>query len=249
MTDKVVLVTGALSGIGRAAAIAFARNGAEVVVVSGRRDEAGRALATELRGFGEAAEYVRADVRQEEDFKSLMEFTLERFGRLDVAVNSAGAEGTPGDLIDQAQDNYVATFEANVLGTFLAVKHELAAMRASGRGAIVNLSSTMGHKGAAGMSVYVASKHAVEGLTRTAALEAAAFGVRVNAIAPGPTETEMLGRLTRDPRRRAALLSAVPLGRFGAPEEVAEAILFIASDKASFVTGQVLCVDGGRSAT
>jgi NAD(P)-dependent dehydrogenase (short-subunit alcohol dehydrogenase family) len=249
MTDKVVLVTGALSGIGRASAITFARNGAEVVVVSGRRDDAGHALADELRGFGAAAEYVHADVRQEEDFKSLMEFALDRFGRLDVAVNSAGAEGAAGDLIDQAQDNYVATFEANVLGTFLALKHELAAMRVSGRGAIVNLSSTMGHKAAAGMSVYVASKHAVEGLTRTAALEAAAFGVRVNAIAPGPTETEMLGRLTRDPGRRAALLSAVPLSRFGAPEEVAEAILFIASDKASFITGQVLCVDGGKSAT
>jgi NAD(P)-dependent dehydrogenase (short-subunit alcohol dehydrogenase family) len=248
MTDKVVLVTGALSGIGRAAAIAFARNGA-VLVVSGRRDEAGQALAAELRDFGGAAEYVRADVRQEEDLKGLMEFTLDRFGRIDVAVNSAGAEGLPGALIDQSQDNYVTTFETNVLGTFLAVKHELAAMRPHGRGAIVNLSSTMGHKAAIGMSVYVASKHAVEGLTRSAALEGAAFGVRVNAIAPGPTDTEMLGRLARDPARRAALIAGVPLGRLGTPEEVAEAILFIASDKAAFITGQVLCVDGGKSAT
>lgn len=248
MSGKVVLVTGALSGIGRAAALAFARDGAQVVV-SGRRDEAGKILVGQLRSVGAEAEYLRADVRQECDVKSLIEFTVERFGRLDVAVNSAGAEGVPGPLLDQSADNYVATFETNVLGVILGVKHELAAMRARGQGSIVNLSSTMGHKASAGMSIYVSSKHAVEGLTKTAALEAAAFGVRVNAIAPGPTETEMLGRLTRDPSRRAAMVATVPLGRVGTPEEVAEAILFIASDKASFITGQVLCVDGGKSAT
>ncbi len=248
MTDQVVLVTGALSGIGRAAAIAFARDGAQVVI-SGRRDEEGLKLADELSAYGVRAEYVRADVRQEEDVKSLIEFVVDRFGRLDVAVNSAGSEGSPGALIDQSQDNYVATFEANVLSIILGMKHELAAMRERGRGSIVNLSSTMGHKAAAGMAIYGASKHAVEGLTKAAALEAAAFGVRVNAIAPGPTDTEMLGRLARDPSRRAALVSSVPLGRVGTPEEVANAIVFIASDKASFITGQVLCVDGGKSAT
>ncbi len=247
MTGKVVLVTGALSGIGRAAAIAFARDGAQVVV-SGRRDDEGRSLIEQLRALDAKAEYVRADVRQEDDVRHLIEFTVDRFGRLDVAVNSAGVEGAPGPLVDQAQDNYVATFEANVLGTLLGVKHELAAMRANGRGSIVNLSSTMGHKAAAGMSIYTASKHAVEGLTKSAALEGAAFGVRVNAIAPGPTETEMLARLTPDAGRRAAMVSTVPLGRLGTPEEVAEAILFMASDKAAFITGQVLCVDGGKSA-
>jgi NAD(P)-dependent dehydrogenase (short-subunit alcohol dehydrogenase family) len=248
MAGKVVLVTGALSGIGRAAAVAFARDGAQVVI-SGRRDEAGRALAGTLSASGAEAEYLPADVRQEDDVRALVDFTLERFGRLDVAVNSAGVEGAPGPLLDQSQDNYVATFEANVLGVVLSVKHQLAAMRPQGRGSIVNLSSTMGHKAGAGMSIYTASKHAVEGLTRTAALEAAAFGVRVNAIAPGPTDTAMLGRLTRDPGRHAAMIASVPLGRFATPEEVAEAIVFIASDKASFITGQVLCVDGGKSAT
>lgn len=248
MTSKVVLVTGALSGIGRATAIGFARDGAQVVV-SGRRDEEGGKLAEQLREFGTRAEYVRADVRQEDDVRNLIEFTVDRFSCVDVAVNSAGFEGAPGALLDQSSDNYVAIFETNVLGVVLCVKHELAAMCARGRGAIVNLSSTMGHKAAAGMSIYVASKHAVEGLTKAAALEAAAFGVRVNAIAPGPTETEMLGRLELDPNRRAALISSVPLGRVATPEEVAEAILFVASDKAAFITGQVLGVDGGKSAT
>jgi NAD(P)-dependent dehydrogenase (short-subunit alcohol dehydrogenase family) len=152
-------------------------------------------------------------------------------------------------LMEQSSENYAATFETNVLGVVLCIKHQLAAMRARGQGAIVNLSSTMGHKAAAGMSIYIASKHAVEGLTKAAALEAAAFGVRVNAIAPGPTETAMLGRLARDPDRRAALVSSVPLGRVATAEEVAEAILFVASDKAAFITGQVLSVDGGKSAT
>jgi NAD(P)-dependent dehydrogenase (short-subunit alcohol dehydrogenase family) len=248
MTAKVVLVTGALSGIGRAAAIAFARDGAQVVV-SGRRDEEGRKLAEQLRALGTSAEYVRADVRQEDDVRNLIEFAVDRFGSLDVAVNSAGSEGAPGVLMEQSSENYAATFETNVLGVVLCIKHQLAAMRARGQGAIVNLSSTMGHKAAAGMSIYIASKHAVEGLTKAAALEAAAFGVRVNAIAPGPTETAMLGRLARDPDRRAALVSSVPLGRVATAEEVAEAILFVASDKAAFITGQVLSVDGGKSAT
>jgi NAD(P)-dependent dehydrogenase (short-subunit alcohol dehydrogenase family) len=248
MTAKVVLVTGALSGIGRAAAIAFARDGAQVVV-SGRRDEEGRKLAEQLRALGTSAEYVRADVRQEDDVRNLIEFAVDRFGSLDVAVNSAGSEGAPGVLMEQSSENYAVTFETNVLGVVLCIKHQLAAMRARGQGAIVNLSSTMGHKAAAGMSIYIASKHAVEGLTKAAALEAAAFGVRVNAIAPGPTETAMLGRLARDPDRRAALVSSVPLGRVATAEEVAEAILFVASDKAAFITGQVLSVDGGKSAT
>jgi NAD(P)-dependent dehydrogenase (short-subunit alcohol dehydrogenase family) len=248
MTGKVVLLTGALSGIGRAAVMAFARQGAEVVV-SGRRDEEGEKLAEQLRALGREAAYVRADVRQEDDVRSLVELTLERFGRLDAAVNSAGSEGVPGPLVDQSADNYVDTFEANVLGLVFCLKHQLTAMRQRGHGVIVNLSSTMGHKAAAGMSIYVASKHAVEGLTKAAALEAAAYGVRVNAIAPGPTDTEMLTRLARDPARRAAMTSSVPLGRVATAEEVADAILFVASDQASFITGQVLCVDGGKSAT
>jgi NAD(P)-dependent dehydrogenase (short-subunit alcohol dehydrogenase family) len=248
MSGRVVLVTGALSGIGRAAAVAFARAGADVVI-SGRRDGDGEKLAGQLRAMGRGAAYARADVRQEDDVRSLIEFTLDQFGRVDAAVNSAGFEGVPGPLLGQSVDNYVATFEANVLGVFLCLKHQLAVMREQRQGSIVNLSSTMGHKAASGMSIYVASKHAVEGLTKAAALEAASYGVRVNAIAPGPTATEMLARLTPDPARRAAMTSTVPLGRVATAEEVAEVILFVASDKASFVTGQVLCVDGGKSAT
>jgi NAD(P)-dependent dehydrogenase (short-subunit alcohol dehydrogenase family) len=248
MSGKVVLVTGALSGIGRAAASAFARNGA-TVVASGRRDAEGDAFAAYLRELGAEAAYVRADIRQEDDVRGLVEFTVDRFGRLDAAVNSAGSEGAPGPLLDQTVANYVGAFEANVLGVFLCLKHQLAAMRPRRQGSIVNLSSTMGHKAAAGMSVYVASKHAVEGLTKAAALEAAVYGVRVNAIAPGPTETEMLARLARDADRRASMVATVPFGRLATAEEVAEAILFVTSDKASFITGQVLCVDGGKSAT
>jgi NAD(P)-dependent dehydrogenase (short-subunit alcohol dehydrogenase family) len=145
-------------------------------------------------------------------------------------------------------ESYAATFDTNVLGTLLSMKHELRAMQAQGSGSIVNISSTYGHQGTRGASVYAASKHAVEGMTKSAALEAAAFGVRVNAVAPGPTETGMLNRFTGTPERKAALVSSVPLGRVGAPEEIARAIVFLASDKASFVTGEILAADGGKTA-
>ena len=146
------------------------------------------------------------------------------------------------------QQGDAATFDTNVLGTLLSMKHELRAMQAQGSGSIVNISSTYGHEGAGGSSVYTASKHAVEGMTKSAAREAAAFGVRVNAVAPGPTETGMLNRFTATPERKAALVSSVPLGRVGAPEEIASAVVFLASDKASFVTGHILAADGGKTA-
>jgi len=248
MSTSVVLITGALSGIGRAAALAFAREDYRVVV-SGRRDDAGEALVRELRALGAEAEYVRADVRDEEDVRRLVDRTVERFGRLDVAVNSAGSEGQPGPVLEQTAQSIAQTFDANLVGTVLALKHELRVMREQGRGSVVNLSSTMGHKPAGGASIYTASKHAVEGLTKSAALEAAAFGVRVNAVAPGPTETGMLNRFTGSAERKAALIAGVPLKRAGTPDEIANAIVFLASDKASYVTGQVLSVDGGKSAT
>src|SRR4030081_3274764 len=194
MTTPVVLVTGALTGIGRATALAFAREGARVVI-SGRRDEEGKKLATELRKLGAEAEFLRSDVRHEDDVRSLVDKTVARFGRLDVAVNTAGTEGKPGPVTAQSAESYAATFDTNVLGTLLSMKHELRVMLAQGSGSIVNVSSTYGHRGAAGASIYSASKHAVEGLTKSAALEAAGSGVRVNAVAPGPTDTGMRNRV------------------------------------------------------
>jgi NAD(P)-dependent dehydrogenase (short-subunit alcohol dehydrogenase family) len=227
--------------------MAFARRGNRVVV-SGRKETAGEALVTELRALGAEAEFVRADVRSEDDVRHLIDRTVERFGRLDVAVNNAGTEGKLGPVVDQTAESYAATFDTNVLGTLLSLKHELRVMTAQGSGSIVNISSTYGHAGARGASIYAGSKHAVEGITKSAALEAAASGVRVNAVAPGPTETGMLNRFTGTAERKAALLSGVPLGRIGQPDEIARAIVFLASDAASFVTGQIVTADGGKTA-
>jgi NAD(P)-dependent dehydrogenase (short-subunit alcohol dehydrogenase family) len=175
MSTPVVLITGALAGIGRATALAFARAGARLVV-SGRNEEKGSALAVELRGLGAEVEFVPADVRHEEDVARLVDRAVERFGRLDVAVNNAGTEGKPGPITDQTAETYTATFDTNVLGTILCLKHEMRVMLAQKAGSIVNLSSTMGSRGVPGASMYVASKHAVEGLTKSAALEGAASG-------------------------------------------------------------------------
>jgi NAD(P)-dependent dehydrogenase (short-subunit alcohol dehydrogenase family) len=248
MKYPVVLITGALTGIGRAAALAFARDGNRIVV-SGRHDEAGQGLATELRGLGAEAEFIRADVRHEDDVRELVDQTVARFGRLDAAVNNAGTEGHPGPVTEQSADSYAATFDTNVLGTLLSMKHELRVMVAQGGGSIINVSSTYGHLGARGASVYSASKHAVEGLTKSAALEAAGSGVRINAVAPGPTDTAMLNRFTGSAERKAGLVAGVPLQRMGEPDEIANAIVFLASTKSSFTTGQVLSIDGGKSAT
>ncbi len=247
MNRQVVLITGALSGIGRATALAFAKEGARVVA-SGRREAEGKALEAELRSLGAEAAFIRADVRYEDDVRSLIDQTVTRFGRIDAAVNAAGTEGQPGPVVDQTAESYAATFDTNVLGTLLSMKHELRVMQAQRSGSIVNISSTYGHQGAAGASVYAGSKHAVEGVTKSAALEAASSGVRVNAVAPGPTETDMLGRFTGTAERKAALAKSVPLGRVGDPAEIARAAVFLASEKASFVTGQILTADGGKTA-
>ena len=247
MSSSVVLITGALTGIGRATAFAFAREGARLVV-SGRHEEPGQALAAELRALGVDAWFLRADVRHDADVSRLVAETVGHFGRLDVAVNNAGTEGKPGPVIDQTIEDYAATFDTNVLGTLLALKYELRVMQPQGSGSIVNLSSTMGERGSANMSLYAGSKHAVEGITKSTALEAAAFGVRVNAVAPGPTDTDMLGRLSGSPDRKAAFYASVPLKRGAAPEEIADAIVFLGSKKAAFITGQIIRVNGGKTA-
>jgi NAD(P)-dependent dehydrogenase (short-subunit alcohol dehydrogenase family) len=245
MSNPVVLVTGGLTGIGRAAALAFAKDGAKVVV-SGRRDAEGQALASELRATGAEAEFIRADVRFEDDVRNLVDGTIARFGRLDVAVNNAGTEGKPDPATEQSAETYAATFDTNVLGTVLSMKHELRVMQAQGNGRIVNISSTYGHRG--GASIYVASKHAVEGLTKSVALEAASYGVRVNAVAPGPIDTGMLDRFTGSEEGKAYLGSTTAQKRIGQPEEIAAAIVFAASEGASYLTGHILSVDGGKSA-
>jgi NAD(P)-dependent dehydrogenase (short-subunit alcohol dehydrogenase family) len=248
MSSPVVLITGALTGIGRATAVAFAKDGASVVA-SGRREAEGKALEAELRSLGGEAAFISADVRREDDVSSLIDQTVARFGRIDAAVNAAGTEGRPGPVTEQTAESYAATFETNVLGTLLSMKHELRVMQAQGSGSIINISSTYGHEGGAGASVYVGSKHAVEGMTKSVALEAASSGVRVNAVAPGPIETGMLNRFTGTAERKAALLKTVPLGRVGEPADIARAAVFLASETASFITGQILTVDGGKTAS
>jgi NAD(P)-dependent dehydrogenase (short-subunit alcohol dehydrogenase family) len=247
MDKPVVLVTGALTGIGRATAVAFAKKGAKVVV-AGRRDEAGKALADELRSLGSEADFIHADVRNEDEVRALVDETVARFGRLDVAVNSAGTEGQVGPITDQTAETYAATFDTNVLGVILSMKHEVRAMQGQGSGSIVNISSTYGHEGAPGASVYVGSKHAVEGITKSVALEIAESGIRVNGVAPGPTDTGMLTRFTGTPENKAALVTGVPMGRLGLTEELADGVVFIASDEASYITGHILNIDGGHSA-
>jgi NAD(P)-dependent dehydrogenase (short-subunit alcohol dehydrogenase family) len=248
LSTPVVLITGALSGIGRATAFAFAKEGARLVV-SGRNEERGKALVGELRGLGAETDFVIADVRQEKQVSHLIDGTVERFGRLDVAVNNAGTEGKPDPLIDLSAEAYTAMFDTNVLGTLLGLKYELRIMQAQGSGSIVNISSTMGERGAANFSLYAGSKHAVEGITKSAAIEAAGYGVRVNAVAPGPTDTAMLDRLTGSPEKKAAFYAAVPMKRGASPVEIADAIVFVASSKSSYITGQIIRVNGGKTAS
>jgi NAD(P)-dependent dehydrogenase (short-subunit alcohol dehydrogenase family) len=247
-SSPVVLITGALTGIGRATAVAFAKDGARVVV-SGRHDHEGQKLAKELRNLGTEAEFVLTDVRHEEEVKDLVDKIIARFGRLDVAVNNAGTVGTPGSATEVTPESYQAIFDTNVLGVLLSMKYEIRAMLRQGKGSIVNISSSYGKVGGPTAAVYVGSKHAVEGITKSAALELADTGIRVNIIGPGPTETGMFNRFAQTQENKANFLEAhVPSKRMGMPEEIANAIVFIASDKASYIVGASLAVDGGMLA-
>jgi NAD(P)-dependent dehydrogenase (short-subunit alcohol dehydrogenase family) len=247
MSERVVLVTGALAGIGRATAMAFAREGASVVV-SGRRDEEGKAFVAELGELGGKAEYIRADVSIEDEVQALVDGTVKTFGKLDVAVNNAGFTASPGQLATQTLEAYNTVFDTNARGVFLSLKHELRVMTEQGFGSIVNLSSTYGERGGAGAALYSASKHAVNGFTRSAALEVAAKGIRVNAVAPGPVATGGLDRFAGGEERAASLAATVPAGRLGHVDDIADVIKFLASDDARFLTGQIIAVNGGKTA-
>jgi NAD(P)-dependent dehydrogenase (short-subunit alcohol dehydrogenase family) len=210
MTAPVVLITGALTGIGRASAIAYARQGASLVI-SGRHPEVGAELAKELDGLGAEAEFVRADVRHDQDLENLVHRTIERFGHLDIAFNNAGTEGTPAPVTSITGDSCAAIFDTNVPGTLLRIKHEFRAMKPQGSGSIINVSSTYGLMGFPDSALYVGSKHAIIGITKAAALEGAPHGIRVNAIAPGFTQTAMYERVTGNDAVRAAVNSVLPL--------------------------------------
>jgi NAD(P)-dependent dehydrogenase (short-subunit alcohol dehydrogenase family) len=246
-TDKVVLITGGTSGIGKVTAIAFAEAGAKVVI-TGRREKEGAEVVAEIKKTGGTAAFVRTDVANEADVVKAVDFVLSTYGRLDAAFNNAGVE-IVGPLHQVTEEQYRRTFDINVWGVLTAMKYEVAAMLKTGGGAIINTSSIAGHIGMAQASIYAATKHAVEGLTKAVALEVAKQGIRVNAIAPGTIETDMADRFApKESDVRNWLISQHPVGRFGSSEEIAAAVLYLASDAAKFTTGVILPVDGGWSA-
>jgi NAD(P)-dependent dehydrogenase (short-subunit alcohol dehydrogenase family) len=244
---KVTLITGGNAGIGRATALAFAQQGA-TVVVSARREQESRDVIAEIHALGGKAIFVRTDVSKESDVKAMVEQTLATFGRLDSAFNNAGIEQAPTLLPDQTEETYDRIMDVNVKGVWLSIKHEIPAMLRTGGGAIVNNASVGGLIGFPMMPVYVASKHAVIGLTQAVALEYATQHVRVNAVAPGAIDTRMFRDVAAAPEVRRMLESAHPMGRIGQPEEIASAVLWLCSDGASFVTGQTVPIDGGYTA-
>jgi len=239
---KVALVTGGTSGIGKATAIAFARAGAKVVL-TGRREKEGAQVVDEIKNFGGEAAFVRADVAKDGDVKKMVDVTVDKFGKLDVAFNNAGVEWK--GPVDQATEaEYRRIFDINVWGVLNSMRHEIPAMLKNGGGAIVNTSSVAGHVGFPQLSVYIASKHAVEGLTKSIALEVAKQNIRINAVAPGPIVTEMWDRVAAA-GLADQIISIVPAGRVGVADEIAAAVLYLASDDAKFTTGASLVVDGG----
>jgi NAD(P)-dependent dehydrogenase (short-subunit alcohol dehydrogenase family) len=243
-SGKVALVTGGTSGIGKTTAIEFARAGAKVVL-TGRREKEGAQVVAEIKKLGGDAGFVRADVAREADVKGMVDFTVDKFGRLDIAFNNAGVEWM-GPLDQATEAEYRRVFDINVWGVLNSMRHEIPAMLETGGGAIVNTSSVAGHVSMGQVSIYTASKHAVEGLTKALALEFAKQNIRINAVAPGAIATEMFDRFAgKHSEVLDSLSSLIPVGRIGASEEIAAAVLYLCSDNAKFTTGTSLVVDGG----
>lgn len=247
LQDKVALITGGTTGIGRATAVAFARAGAKVVV-SGRRQAEGEATLRLVEAAGGTGIFVQGDVANSADVQRLVAETVRRYGRLDIAFNNAGIESSVmAPTADQDDADFDKVFAINVKGVYLSMKHEIPAMLKGGGGVIVNTSSVAGVIGMPGAGPYVASKHAVIGLSKNAALEYGKQGIRVNVVAPGAIETPMLDRFTESVPKDL-LTSLHPIGRLGKPEEIADAVVFLCSPQAAFVTGVTLAVDGGFTA-
>jgi NAD(P)-dependent dehydrogenase (short-subunit alcohol dehydrogenase family) len=242
---KVVIVTGGTSGIGREAAVLFAKQGAKVVV-AGRREVEGEETMALIRAEGGEGMFVKTDVAKTGDVQALVQKTVEKFGSLDIAFNNAGIEGAWIPIVDQSEDDWDSTISINLKGVWLCLKYEIRQMLKQGTGgAICNMSSVAGWMGSAGAATYCASKHGVIGLTKSAALETARQGIRVNAVCPAVIETPMGERIFGAPEMRKYALGLHPIGRFGTPMEIAEAVVWMCSDKASFMTGQSLILDGG----
>ncbi|MEA5554551.1 SDR family oxidoreductase [Anabaena cylindrica UHCC 0172] len=247
-TEKVALITGGTSGIGRATAIAFAKEGAKVVVAGRREKEGEETVALIQKAQGEGI-FVKTDILVAADIKKLIEKTISTYGHLDFAFNNAGIEQTPGDYLEGTEEEYDRVMDINVKGVWLSMQYEITEMVKQGSGVIVNTASVAGLVGMARVPIYVASKHAVMGLTRAVALEYAKLGIRVNAVSPGAIQTEMMNRFVGTPEAetefRQQLKAMHPVGRLGTDTEVASAVIYLCSPGASFITGQSITVDGG----